>query len=61
MTTYPPGGTTTERRIDWPLVSFFVLAYTIAWGAFGIAALIARQAGLDSAQTLDGNGRSISI
>ncbi len=52
MTAYQPEATTTERRIDWPLISFFALAYAIAWGVFGIMALIARQAGLDSAQTL---------
>lgn len=52
MTTYQPEVTTTEQRIDWSLVSFFALAYAIAWGAFGIIALIARQSGLDSAQTL---------
>ncbi len=52
MTTYQPEVNTAERWIDWPLVSFFALAYAIAWGSFGIVALIARQAGLDSAQTL---------
>ena len=52
MTTSQSEVTTTERRIDWPLISFFVLAYAIAWGTFGIVGLIARQAGLDSAQTL---------
>jgi len=52
MTTYQPEIAAAQRRIDWPLVSFFVLAYMIAWGVFGIMALIARQAGLDSAQTL---------
>jgi membrane protease YdiL (CAAX protease family) len=34
------------------LISFFVLAYVIAWGTFGIAAWIAGEAGLDSAQNL---------
>ena len=52
MTIYHQSVTTTERRIDWPLVSFFVTAYAVAWGVFGIIALIARQADLDSAQTL---------
>jgi len=58
MTTYQPNAATAERRIDWPLVSFFILAYAIAWGAFGIIALIARQAGLDSAQTLMAMGEA---
>ena len=44
--------TPTPRRIDWPLVAFFALAYAIAWGAFAIVASIARQAGLESAQAL---------
>jgi len=52
MTTFHPEVTTTERRIDWSLISFFILAYAIAWGSFSIVAMIARQAGLDSAQTL---------
>lgn len=52
MTIYHKSVTISKRRFDWPLLTFFVLAYAIAWGAFGIVALIARQAGLDSAQTL---------
>lgn len=52
MTTLRPGPTITKRRIDRPLVAFFALAFAIAWGAFGIVALIARQAGLESAQAL---------
>lgn len=41
-----------ERPLDWPIILFFVLAYAIAWGAFGIVGLIARQSGVDDAQTL---------
>jgi len=52
MTTYQPEVATAEQQIDWSLISFFALAYAIAWGTFSIIALIARQAGLDSAQTL---------
>jgi membrane protease YdiL (CAAX protease family) len=52
MTTSQPDVTITEQRIDWPLISFFALAYAIAWGTFGVVGLLARQAGLDSAQTL---------
>jgi|CXWK01.1.fsa_nt_gi membrane protease YdiL (CAAX protease family) len=48
--------TTTSRQagrdIDWPLILFFVLAYAIAWGVFGLMALIARQSGVADAQTL---------
>jgi membrane protease YdiL (CAAX protease family) len=36
--------------VDWPLITFFVLAYAIAWGAFGILGLIARQSGVESTQ-----------
>jgi membrane protease YdiL (CAAX protease family) len=50
--------TTSERRMDWPLILFFIMAYAIAWGAFGIVGLIARQSGLDSAQTLMAIGES---
>lgn len=38
--------------LDHPLILLFVLAYAIAWGAFALIGLIARQSGLDSAQTL---------
>jgi len=58
VTTYQPEFATAERRVDWPLVFFFALAYAIAWGTFGIAGLIARQAGLDSAQTLMAMGEA---
>lgn len=39
-------------QLDWAVVSFFLLAYAIAWGAFGIIGLIARQSGVADAQTL---------
>ncbi len=39
-------------RLDWPIVLFFVLAYGIAWGVFGLLGLIARNAGINNAQTL---------
>ena len=52
MTTFQSEGSTAEQRFDWPMISLFILAYAIACGAFGIVGLIARQAGLDSAQTL---------
>jgi membrane protease YdiL (CAAX protease family) len=58
VTTYQPEVATVGRRIDWPLISFFVLAYAIAWGTFGIAGLIARQAGLENAQTLMAMGEA---
>lgn len=61
MTTYERGITTSERRIDRPLISFFVLAYAIAWGAFGVVALIARQSGLESAQALMAMGDSFQF
>ena len=40
------------------MVSFFVLAYAIAWGVFGILAVIARQSGLDSTRALLGMGEA---
>lgn len=58
MTTYQPEVKTKERGIDWPLISFFILAYAIAWGTFGIAGLLARQAGLVNAQTLMAMGEA---
>ncbi len=58
MTTYKQQITTSERTVDWPLILFFVLAYAIAWGAFGIIGLIARQSGLDSAQSLMAMGEA---
>jgi len=58
MTTYQPEVAIANRRIDWPIIFFFTLAYIIAWGIFGIIALIARQAGLDSAQTLMAMGEA---
>lgn len=58
MTTFQPEVATMERHVDWPLIAFFALAYAIAWGIFGIAGLIARQAGLDSAQSLMAMGEA---
>lgn len=58
LTTYQPETATAERRIDWPLISFFILAYAIAWGTFGVVGLIARQAGLENAQTLMAMGEA---
>ncbi|NJN55919.1 MAG: CPBP family intramembrane metalloprotease [Anaerolineae bacterium] len=40
------------NRLDWPLILFFVLAYAIAWGAFALLAVIARQSNIESAQLL---------
>ena len=44
--------TNSNKLVDWPIINFLILAYAIAWGAFGVVAIIARQSGLDSAQTL---------
>lgn len=52
MTTDQRESTTSTNLVDWPLILFFILAYTIAWGAFGAVAIIARQSHLDSAQAL---------
>lgn len=51
MTTTPIS-TPARRSVDWPLIIFFVLAYAIAWGIFGLMGIIARQSGVDSARTL---------
>ena len=40
------------RRIDWPLIAFFCLAYGIAWGMIPLLGTIARQSGLPVGQTL---------
>ncbi|MAU00267.1 MAG: hypothetical protein CL608_24265 [Anaerolineaceae bacterium] len=50
MTTYQQQVMRPERPLTWPIVSFFVLAYAIAWGAFGILGVIARQSGAESTQ-----------
>ncbi len=49
------------RRIDWPLVIFFALAYSIAWGTFGLMGLIAHRSGVDSAQSLMRMGESLQF
>ena len=51
MTTYQQQAVGSERPSTWPIVSFFVLAYAIAWGAFAILGVIARQSGVESTQT----------
>jgi membrane protease YdiL (CAAX protease family) len=48
-------------KFDWPLVLFFAIAYAIAWGVFGIISLIARQSGVESAQTLMALGDSFQL
>lgn len=57
-----------SRRIDWPLVAFWVLAYAIAWGTLALLGLIARQSGVDGALALlqmgeayDFAGASLSV
>jgi membrane protease YdiL (CAAX protease family) len=49
------------NRPDWPLVLFFVLAYAIAWGIFGLMGLIAQRSGVDSAQALMRMGESLQF
>ena len=48
-------------RLDWFLIAFFALAFAIAWGSFGIIALIAHQSGIESAQTLMAIGDSFQF
>ena len=50
MTTYQQQAVGSERPSTWPIVTFFVLAYAIAWGAFAILGVIARQSGVESTQ-----------
>ena len=50
-----------ERPLDWPIILFFVLAYAIAWGAFGLVGLIARQSGVADAQTLMAMGEAFQF
>lgn len=61
MNTSQQSTTTPEQRIDWPLIFFFVLAYAIAWGVFGLVGIIARQSGVDDAQTLMAVGESFQF
>ncbi len=61
MTTYKQEKSVRERQLDWPLILFFVLAYAIAWGAFGIVGLIARQSGIADAQTLLAMGEAFQF
>lgn len=61
MTTYKQQITTSGRTADWPLILFFVLAYAIAWGSFSIVGLIARQSGIDNAQTLMAMGEAFQF
>ncbi|MFG1706304.1 CPBP family intramembrane glutamic endopeptidase [Nonomuraea sp. M3C6] len=44
------------RRIDWPLVVFFVLAYTITWGLIPVLDVIARRSGLPDWRRLHAMG-----
>lgn len=61
MTTYKQEATIGERPLDWPTILFFVLAYAIAWGAFGIVGLIAHQSGVADAQTLLAMGEAFQF
>jgi membrane protease YdiL (CAAX protease family) len=61
MTTYKQEATIGERPLDWPTILFFVLAYAIAWGAFGIVGLIAHQSGVANAQTLLARGEAFQF
>ncbi len=47
-----------KRGIDWAIIAFFALAYAIAWGSFGIIAIIADQSGLESPQALMAMGET---
>jgi hypothetical protein len=46
--TIQPLSAPSKRFPDLPLIALIVLAYTIAWGVFGLLALIARQSALAS-------------
>lgn len=61
MTAYKQRMTTSKQLVDWPLILFFILAYAIAWGAFGSLGLIARHSGVESAQTLLAMGESFQF
>lgn len=61
MTTYKQPVARSEQLIDWPLIIFFVLAYAIAWGAFGIMGVIARQSGVESTQAFLAMGESFQF
>ncbi len=61
MKTYKQEATTGERPLDWPIILFFVLAYAITWGVFGIVGLIAHQSGVGDAQTLLAMGETFQF
>lgn len=61
MITYKQETTTDKRPLDWPIILFFGLAYAIAWGAFGLVGLIARQSGMADAQTLLAMGEAFQF
>ncbi len=61
MKMYERETTAAERLLDWPIILFFALAYVIAWGAFGLVGLIARQSGVADAQTLMAMGEAFQF
>lgn len=46
------------KRIDRAIIAFFALAYAIAWGSFGVIAIIANQSNLESPQVLMAMGET---
>jgi hypothetical protein len=37
------------KRLDWPLIAFFILGYAVAWRSLAVLSVIARQLGVDGA------------
>lgn len=51
---------TQQRRVDWPIIAFFALAYALAWGVIGLMGLIGRGTGVD-ALTLMSRGEILQL
>ena len=55
------GTVSQSRRLDWPLIGFFGLAYLIAWGMIPILANIARQSGVADWTALNQMGETLNF
>ncbi len=68
MKTSPNQASAEKRRLDWPLITFFAIAYAIAWGIFLLLGRIAEQSGapdttsfLRQAESLQFTGLNLTV